>query len=126
MKLSPYKVMTSILSDYNPSKEEKLSINSFFLVRWMSNSPLAIYISNTINRYYKEMPVDKQYDFAKDTLRRDGVRYIKYTKKEENPLEVITNISKYYKVSIITAKSYYDLMDEQERYKFEHMYDGME
>lgn len=125
-KLSPYKVMTSILTNYKPTKEEKLSINSFFLCRWLSNSDRAIHISNTINRYYKEIPVDIQYDFVKGVLIEGGIRYIKYAKKEEEPIKTIQNISKFYNISIDNAKQYYSLMDEQEKYKFEHIYDGIE
>lgn len=125
-KLSPYKVMTSILTNYKPTKEEKLTINSFFLCRWLSNSDRAIHISNTINRYYKEIPVDIQYNFVKGVLQKDGIRYIKYAKKEEEPIKTIQNISKFYRISIDNAKQYYSLMDAQEKYKFEHIYDGME
>jgi len=117
--------MTSILNSYNPTLEEKKTINSFFLCRWLSNSPKAIYISNIINRFYKEIPVPIQYDFAKDTLSKDGVKYIKYSKKDKEPEKAILNICKYYNVSIITANSYYELMDKEEKYKFEHMYDGI-
>ena len=125
-KLSPYRVMTSILTNYQPSLEEKLSINSFFLCRWLSNSTKAIHISNIINRYYKEIPVNIQYDFVKDTLHKDGVKYIKYAKKEEEPIKTIQNISKFYNITLDNAKQYYALMDDKEKYKFEHIYDGME
>lgn len=125
-KLNPYKIMTSILTSYEPSKEEKQSINSFFLCRWLSNHPRSIFISNILNRYYNEIPIDKQYDFAKETLSKDGIKYIQYSKKEPTPIKTIQNISKFYKISLSNAKDYYDLMDEKEREKFEHIYDGME
>jgi len=125
-KLSPYKIMTSVLTSYSPTDEEKKSINSFFLCRWLSNSPRAIFISSIINRYYKEIPPSIQYDFVKDTLSRDGIKYIKYSKKEQAPEKTIENISKFYKVSIVDAKSYFDLMDDEEKNKFKHLYDGLE
>lgn len=123
-KLSPYKVMTSVLGNFSPTKEEKSSINSFFFCRWLSNHPRSIFISNVVNRYYNEIPTNIQYDFVKNTLQKDGIKYIKYNKKEEEPIQTIQNISRFYKISLSTAKDYFALMDDNERYKFENIYRG--
>jgi hypothetical protein len=122
-KKSGYQIMTSILNNYKPSKEEKLSINPFFFIRWLSNSPKGIHIANVFNRFYKEIPLDIQYDTAKQLL-KNKIKYIQFPKKEKNENIVIENISKFYKISLEKAMEYYEIMPEKERKRFEDLYKG--
>lgn len=115
--------MTSILSDYKPHYDEKMTINSFFLCRWLSNNPSAIFVGNIINRYYNEIPLDRQYDMSKQIL-RGKIRYIQFPKKTKNSEKIIDNICRYYKVSENTAWEYWNLMNKEEKEKMEIMYDG--
>lgn len=120
---SSYQIMTSILSDYNPTYNEKLTVNSFFLCRWLSNNPNTVFVGNVINRYYNEIPLNRQYDMSKQIL-RGKIKYIQFPKKIKNSEKVINNICRYYKVSIDDAYEYWELMNTKERNKMERMYDG--
>ena len=122
-KKSSYQIMTSILSNYNPTLEEKLTINGFFFTRYLSNNPKAIHIGNVFNRYYKEIPLNIQYDLAKQLL-KGKIKFIQFPKKEKNLDIIIINISKFYKINIDKAKEYYNIMGENERLKFEKLYEG--
>jgi predicted SnoaL-like aldol condensation-catalyzing enzyme len=122
-KKSTYQIMTSILSNYKPNKIEKLSINGFFFVRYLSNNPKAIHIGNVFNRYYKEIPLNIQYDIAKQLL-KGKIKFIQFPKKEKHLDETITNISKYYKINLDKAKEYWNLMPEKEREYFRTLYEG--
>jgi len=118
---SPYQVMTSVLSNYQPSPEEKLTVNSFFLCRYLSNNPMAIHIGNAFNRYYSLIPVNIQYDMAKQLL-KGKIKFIQFPKKIKNDDVIITNISKYYKVNLDTAREYIAFMDNTERERMKNIY----
>jgi len=122
-KKSTYQIMTSILNNYNPTNDEKLSINSFFMVRWLSNNNKAIHIGNVFNRFYKEMPLSVQYNVAKQLL-KGKIKFIQFPKKEKNIDVIIINISKFYKINLEKAHDYYDLMPDSERQKFKNLYNG--
>jgi hypothetical protein len=115
--------MISILNDYKPTKEEKKKINPFFFIRWLSNSSLGIHIAAVFNRYYKEIPIEVQYDLSKQLL-KGKIKYIQVPKKPEDESEVIQNISRFYKVSLNIAKEYFDIMDEEEKERFKNLYKG--
>lgn len=122
-QLTPYQIMTSILTKYSPTLEEKLKINSFFTARYLSGHPGSVFVGNFINRYYEEVPLDVQYDVAKQLL-NGKIKWIQLPKKDKNDNKTITNISTFYKISIIGAIEYYNLMEEQEREYFNKIYDG--
>jgi hypothetical protein len=122
-KKSGYQIMTSILNTYKPTIKEKLTINPFFFVRWLSNSPKAIHIANVFNRFYKEIPINIQYDIAKQLL-KNKIKYIQFPKKSEENNDIILNISKYYKINLDKAKEYWNLMPEKEREYFRTLYEG--
>jgi hypothetical protein len=122
-KKSGYQIMVSIFNNYNPSKDEKLTINGFFFVRYLSNNLKAIHIGNVFNRYYKEMPLNIQYDMAKQLL-KGKIKYIQVPKKEKNEDIVIINISKFYKINLEKAKEYFDIMPDSEKEKFKNLYNG--
>ena len=121
--MTTYQIMTSILNNYNPTKSEKLSINSFFMVRWLSNSSKAIHIGNVFNRFYKEMPLPVQYDISKQLL-KGKIKFIQFPKKEKNTDIIISNISKFYKINLEKSQEYYDLMPDTERQRFKNLYNG--
>jgi len=118
-----YQIMTSILSNYNPTKEEKEIINSFFMCRYLSGNQRAVFVGNFINRYYNELPLVVQYDLSKQLL-RGKIKFIQAPKKEKMDNKVLENITRYYKVSMTDAIQYLELMDQDEREHFETLYDG--
>jgi hypothetical protein len=118
-----YQIMISILNNYNPNKEEKNKINPFFFVRYLSNDARAIHIGNVFNRFYKEIPLSIQYDIAKQLLNKK-IKFIQFPKKEKNTNKTISNISKYYKLNLSKAQEYYNIMNEEERKRFELLYEG--
>jgi hypothetical protein len=122
-EVTPFQVMTSILNNFTPTKEQKNSINSFFFVRWLSNNPQSIHLGNVFNRYHKEIPLFIQYDIAKQIL-QNKIKFISFPKKELEDEKILKNISKYYKVSLSTAEEYYSIMNKEEKEKFEKLYDG--
>jgi hypothetical protein len=123
-KKTSFQIMTSVLKTYNPTLEEKQSINSFFFCRFLSNHPLSIALANALNRFYKEIPVNIQYDITKDFFknRKEKIKFIQFPKKESEDNKVIDNISRYYKISIETATGYFNLMADDEKLKFKDIY----
>jgi len=115
--------MTSILSTYKPTYDEKLTLNSFFMCRYLSNHPQSVFVGNMINIYYNQIPLDRQYDFAKQLI-SGRITFIQNQKKEKIDTKITDNISRYYKVSEEHAIEYMELMDEVQRQKFKTMYDG--
>jgi len=95
-----------------PTLEEINKINSFFLIRYVSNDPSSIYIANTLNIYPK-IPVYAQYKFIKfATL--DKVAFINYPKKEFNiPIKVMKIICYHFKINEILAKEYVKLLGDE-------------
>jgi hypothetical protein len=122
-KKSSYQIMTSILTNYRPVYQEKLTINSFFFVRYLSNNTRGIHVGNVFNRYYKEIPINIQYDIAKQLL-KGKIKYIQFPKKDKNIDITITNISRFYKINIDAAKEYFDIFDTEQKEYFRTLYDG--
>ena len=118
---SSYQVMTSVLSNYQPTLEEKRSVSSFFLCRYLSNNPMAIHIGNAFNRYHNLIPVETQYDIAKSLL-KGKIKFIQFPKKPKNEDITIKNICRFYKVNIDTAHTYFNFMPDSERLRFETLY----
>ena len=119
--------MTSVLTSYQPTLEEKKSINGFFFCRYLSNHPKAIHIANAFNYFYKEIPIEVQYNVAKVLVTKERIKFIQFPKKTKEENEIINNISRYYKVSNETATEYYSLMGTEERIKFRDLYkEGMQ
>jgi len=121
-KPNPYKIMTSILSDYQPTYEEKMSINSFFFCRYLSNNPQSVFVGNIINRYYNEIPLNIQYDIAKQLL-KGKIKFIQPQKKEKLNNKLLENISRYYNINIETAIEYLELMKDPQIEEFKTLYD---
>jgi len=127
-KLSPFKVMTSLLNETKPTPEEIETLNSFFLCRWFSNNPHTVAMGNMINLYYN-MPLNIQYKFCEDyielTNMKNKVKFINASKDKQNKdfEKLMENIQKKYKVNEITALEYFELMDNDERNKIYNMYD---
>jgi len=118
-----YQIMTSILTNYSPSREEIELINEFFFCRYLSGDPRSVFVGNFLNRYYQEIPKHIGYKLAKQLL-VGKIRFIQVPKKEKNEDVTIDNISKYYRICSIEAKQYFELMDAEERNKFLLLYDG--
>ena len=127
VKLSPFKVMTSLLNNTTPTKEEILTINSFFMCRWLSNNPHTIPMSNMVNLYYN-MPLNIQYQFCDDyiqmTKMKDKVSFISFSKDKQNKefQKLLENIQRKYKVNEVQAQEYLSLMDNDTKNQIYNMY----
>lgn len=110
IKHTAYNIMKSAIDrKIDPTLEEIRKINSFFLVRYISNDPASIYIANALN-CRKHIPVESQYKFIRNTS-INKVAFINYPKKEkiisDKKLSIIAN---HYNISIIVAKEYVKIM----------------
>jgi len=114
--------MTSILTNYKPTYEEKMTINSFFMCRYLSNNPMSIFIGNAYNRYYTQIPLNVQYDMAKQLL-SGKIKFIQFPKKPKNEDKLIENICRYYKVNLTHAREYLEFMTQKERDDILKMYE---
>jgi len=81
-KRKAYEVMkSSVLKNFAPTKEEIQSLNSFFLIRFISNDPNSIYIANALN-CNSSIPIEAQYNFVRNST-LNKVAFITYPKKEK-------------------------------------------
>lgn len=125
--LTPFKVMTSLLNNTTPTPEEKLTLNSFFMVRWFSNNKHTLPMANIINTFYN-MPINIQYTFCEDyielTKMKLKVKFISFNNKKPNPdfVKIIENIQKKYNVNEIHAEEYYNLMTAKQQTEMKDYY----
>ena len=122
-KPNPYKVMTSILTTYEPTYDEKMTLNSFFMCRYLSNDYRGVVVANLVNYYYNQLPLNIQYDFAKQVLYGE-IKFIQTPKKEKLDSKLLDNISRFYKVNFDHAIEYSELMTDEDKEEFRTMYDG--
>ena len=126
-KMTPFKVMTSLLNNQTPTEEEIKTLNSFFMCRWLSNNKHSLPMAHTINLYYN-MPILIQYKFCEDFVAmvnmKSKVNFISFSKEKQNKdlLQYIENIQKRYKVNEVQAQEYYNLMDEEAREYIYNLY----
>ena len=111
MKATPYNVMkSSVDKSFKPTEEEIKTLNSFFLVRYISNDPNSIYIANILNCNVKNIPIEAQYNFVRNST-LSKVAFINYPKKEklvsDKELKLIMS---YYKCSANVAKDYIKIL----------------
>jgi len=122
---TPYNIMKSSVDKLIvPSVEEVKKINSFFLVRFISNDPASIYIANALNCMSK-IPMQAQYNFVLNST-LDKVAFINYPKKEkivsDKELQIVM---RHYKVNESVAKDYVKIMGVEKTQdiieKYHHM-----
>jgi len=81
-KKTSYSVMKSAVDkSFVPTPSEIKALNSFFLVRYISNDPNTIYIANALNCNYR-IPIEAQYNFVRNST-LNKVSFITYQKKEK-------------------------------------------
>jgi hypothetical protein len=116
-----FKTLNSLLTYKTPSKEEIEKINSFVMIRWLSNNQLTVVPSNFVNF---DIPVYNQYLFLDTYFKLSGiknkVKFIPYNKSKKE--EIVENIARWYNVNYNTAQQYYDLMDTNQRKKFKNIF----
>ena len=126
-KMTPFKVMTSLLNNTKPNTEEINTLNSFFMCRWFSNNKHSLQMANIININYN-MSLQIQYKFCEDyialTNMKSNVSFISFSKEKQNKdlQQYLENIQKRYKVNEIQAQEYYNLMDNDAREKIYNLY----
>ena len=116
-KRTPYYIMKSASDkSFMPTDKEMDSVNPFFLIRMISNSPETIYIANTLNIYAKDIPNKAQYLFVRNSTLDD----LKYFKFKDDSIDKrlskkdIEFLSDFYKCSIDIAKDYASIMGYDE------------
>jgi len=113
IKHTNYNVMkSSVDGKINPTMDEIKNLNSFFLVRYISNDPVSIYIANALNCYPK-IPIYAQYKFIRySTL--DKVAFISYPKKEfkmaAKDMRIICN---HFNINETIAKDYIKILGDE-------------
>ena len=105
-----YDVMKSAVDKkFVPSVEEIKSLNSFFLIRYISNDPNSIYIANILNCNHT-IPIEAQYNFIRNST-LDKVAFINYPKKEklisDKELKIII---RHFKINENVAKEYIKIL----------------
>lgn len=121
-KHTAYNVMKSAVDrKIEPTLEEIKKINSFFLIRYISNDPASIYIANALNCNYK-IPIEAQYKFILNST-LDKVAFINYPKKDsllkEKNIKIIT---KHFNISESVAKDYIKILGPEKVDKIIKMY----
>jgi len=108
---TPYSIMKSAVDKtFVPTDDELSKLNSFFLTRFVSNDPSTIYIANTLNCYVKNIPIQAQYKFVRNST-MDKINYINYPKKEKTISDKELQIIAYhYKCNISIAKDYIEIL----------------
>lgn len=106
---------------FEPSEEEIKTINSFFLIRYISNDPSTIYIANVLN-CSKNIPVNAQYKFVRNST-MDRVSFVNYPKKEKtSTTKELKLVMQYYKCNESTAKEYIKILGVKETQKIIQKY----
>jgi hypothetical protein len=125
-KRTPYSIMKSAVDKtFVPTEEEKKRVNSFFLVRFISNDPSTIYIANTLNCYVKNIPVEAQYRFVRNST-MDKINYINYPKKERIVSDKELNIISYhFKCNNSIAREYVEIMGYDRAIEIVEKYKGI-
>ncbi len=123
--MTPFKVMTSLLTNQTPTKEQKSTMNSFFLVRWLSNNINTVPLAGIVNRWYK-MPTEIQYQFSDDWISLMGlkgrIKFIKYEQTQNQP-KIIEAIQDRYKINEAQALVYAKMLPNKEKDEIQRIYD---
>ncbi len=125
--MTAFKTMTALLNNQTPTTEDKKSVNSFFLCRWLSNDVNTLQMANIININYN-IPVLNQYKFCEDWIDlvqlKKLVKFIKFSKDKPNKefQNLLGNIQRKYNINEQTALSYYDMMNNDQRNIIKNMY----
>jgi len=110
IKHTPYNIMKSAVDmRITPSIEEIKKINSFFLVRYISNDPASIYIANAIN-CHPNIPIEAQYKLIQNST-LDKVAFINYPKKEKKLIDSeMKIIMHHFSINKTIAKEYIEIL----------------
>ncbi len=125
IKHTNYNIMKSAVDGkIDPTPEEISKINSFFLVRYVSNDPASIYIANALN-CRQNIPIYAQYKFIRySTL--DKVAFISYPKKEfKISAKTIKIICKHFNINETVAKDYIKIMGDERTEEIVKKYEGI-
>ena len=119
--MSSYKVMCSILTEYNPTIYEKLSISKFMFGRYLAGNRHSLMLSNVFNMY-NNIPVELQYDISKKVF-NGKIKSITY---QRNPLknndETVKLLKEHYNLSLDKAIEYHSFMSETDKKNLHDLY----
>ena len=125
-----FKTLNSLTKPSKFPNEDKIQkINSFVMVKWLSNNPKTVIAANAINLNDK-IPIQNQFRFLDDYFTLNGTKkqkpYVPWTKKQNVPdvlQKLLDNIQRFYKVNPDTAREYFELMDNDQRDRLYNMYE---
>lgn len=108
-----FKIITSTLTNYQPSDEEINAIPSFLFCRWLSGNKATIFAANEINKYYN-IPIECQYKMVKYAL-NGKIKFIQFPKniKTESSSD-IDILQKHFNISYTKAQEYLGLISKSE------------
>jgi hypothetical protein len=114
-KHTMFQIMSTIVNKkFMPTDEEIETLNSFLMVRYISNDGYAINIANVINSYHK-MPLKAQYLYARYSI-GNKINYINFPKKEELPnKEEVEIFQNHFKCNENIAVDYIQRMPAEEK-----------
>lgn len=108
-----FQIMSTVVNkSFWPTEDEIKKINSFMLVRYISNDPFGCQIGSAIDHFHT-MPVSAQYRFVRHSL-SNKISYIKFPKKEKvDNKEEIDILMKHYRINERTAVEYSDILSAE-------------
>ena len=117
-----FQTMATIVNKkYWPSDEEIRKINSFMLVRYVSNDVYGIQMALYID-YFDKIPMEAQYRFFRHSL-ADKISYIKFPAKEKvNNAEELEVIQNHYKINQRLGMDYLKRLPQEEIDKLVNLY----
>ncbi len=104
-----FQVMSTIVNKkFVPTNAELKKLNSFIMVRYLSNDAQCVFTVATTLDHYHKMPLKAQYMYARYSL-GNKINYINYPKKEEMPnKDDIDIFCTHFKCNEQTAMDYYN------------------
>ena len=107
----------------NPSEEEINKIAPFIFLKWLGSDPRTIQAANQLNLYYN-IPMINQYNLVKVAFAGKGI-YLSYPKNVKDDSKEREIISRHYKISLVKAKEYMELMSKEEINTIIKLYERM-
>lgn len=106
-----FKTMATIVNkNYFPSYDEIEKINSFMMIRYISNDPNGVQMALYLDYFHKTIPLQAQYRFLRYSL-SNKISYIKFPAKEKaDDQEELDIICKHYKANQILGMRYIKLL----------------
>ena len=121
-------VLTSIINKKKISEEDiQKQFNSFVAIKWLSNNPGTLLISNYLNSYRGNSNIDNKngYLFLRNAINLPKNTFIKFDKKSKEDL-TIQAIKEKFKVNYYIAAEYLEILPENQIKQIKKIYKGLQ